>query len=55
MLDSANGPVRADRVVALQIEALYDNIEPYLLDDSPDVLTIGRRCQDQGFDFRWRC
>ena len=29
-------------------------IDPYVLPDSPDVLSIGRRCVDQGYGFYWK-
>ncbi len=37
----------------MQIEPLGDNTEPYILDDTPDVLSFGRRCQLDGYGFLW--
>ena len=50
-LESANGIIECSQAAQLQIEALGENIEPYMLEDSPDVLTVGRRCQKHGWGF----
>ena len=42
------------QVVQQQIEALQEVVEPYILDDTPDALTIGYRCQERGFGFWWK-
>ena len=34
-----------------QIGELGEVAEPYVLDSSPDVLSIGRRCAQQGYAF----
>ena len=52
-LESANGVIECRQAAILQIEALGENIEPYMLDDSPDVRTIGRRCRKYGWGFHW--
>ena len=30
-----------------------EQVEPYLMEDSPDVLNIGTRCELHGFGFGW--
>ena len=51
--DTANGALPADEQVAMQIEGVPDNVHPYVLKDSPDVMTIGRRCVRVGYGFHW--
>ena len=50
-MDTAGGPCVADQVAHVQIEVLEEHIDPYVLDDSPDVLTVGRRCRKHGYGF----
>jgi len=38
--DTANDELKADRTVRMQIEGLYDDCEPYVLADTPDVISI---------------
>ena len=52
-LESANGIIECNQAALLQIEALGETIEPYMLEDTPDVLTVGRRCQKYGWGFYW--
>jgi hypothetical protein len=52
-METANGTISCDRVLQMQIIPFNENIEPYILEDSPDVLSIGRRCVDEGFSFHW--
>ena len=42
-----------DEVVPLAISGLKENVEPYVLESSPDVLSIGRRCVELGYKFVW--
>ena len=51
--DTANGPLPADEQVAMQVEGVPDDVHPYVLEDSPDVMTIGRRCVRLGYGFHW--
>ena len=51
--DTANGELKADRTVRLQIEGLYDDCDLYVLADTPDVISIGRRCVQLGYGFHW--
>ena len=53
VFETPNGDVAADKMVCAQIKVLGENVEAYLLDDSPDVLSIGRRCQEYGYGFHW--
>ena len=51
--DTANGPLPASQQVEMQVEGVPDNVRPYVLEDSPDVMTIGRRCVRLGYGFHW--
>ena len=53
VFETPNGDVAADRMICAQIKVLGENVEAYVLDDSPDVLTRGRRCQEYGYGFHW--
>ena len=50
---TANGATDATEDICLKLDELGEDIEPYVLPSTPAVLPIGRRCLDQGYDFRW--
>jgi len=52
-LDTANGRLEVSEAIHMQIPSLCENVCPLVLEDTPDVLTIGRRCVKQGFGFYW--
>ena len=52
-LITANGPVLGDKSVNLMIPELGQNIECYVLENTPPVCSVGRRCMDEGYDFHW--
>ena len=52
-LSTANGLVSCNHVVITQIGELEEVAEPYILDATPDVLSIGRRCVEDGCEFHW--
>ncbi len=55
-LCTANDLVNGDKKVPQQTGELGEVAEPYVLDISPDVLSIGRRCVQQCYAFSWyRC
>ena len=53
MLETANGALAADTQVLMHAKGIMDNIDPYLLHETPDVLSIGTRCELHGFAFHW--
>ena len=53
-LSTANDLVNGDLVVRQQIGELNEIAEPYILDCSPDVLSAGRRCVEDGYAFHWK-
>ena len=53
-LSTANDLVNGDLVVRQQIGEFEEVAEPYILDSTPDVLSIGRRCVEDGYEFHWK-
>ena len=53
MLHTANGPTLADQVLPLRSPRLGENVEPFVLDDSPDVLSVGVRVMLKGYGWYW--
>eukprot|EP00969_Alexandrium_andersonii_P230433 10176200-Alexandrium_andersonii.AAC.1 len=50
---TAGGPADADEVVQLFIEEFGQTVEPYILESTPDVISVGMRCVRHGFSFIW--
>ena len=52
-MDTANGMVNADEVLPCRIGKLKSDIKPFVLEGTPDVLTIGGRCTNEAYGFYW--
>ena len=52
-LVTANGSTEASEVADVKLSALPDPVQPYVLDPTPAVLSVGTRCVDQGYSFVW--
>jgi hypothetical protein len=52
-LCTANGRTTVDREVELQCGPLHEHVSPLLLKSTPAVLSIGRRCVNDGYSFHW--
>jgi hypothetical protein len=50
---TANGKTDAEEDILLHVVELDEDIEPYVMASTPAVLSIGRRCMDFGYEFRW--
>ena len=50
---TANGKTDAEEDILLHVAELDEDIEPYVMASTPAVLSIGRRCMDFGYEFRW--
>ena len=50
---TANGVTNTDLVSNFQTESFTEPINAYVLDDTPSVLSVGKRCMKQGFGFVW--
>ena len=54
-LATANGSTRADEVADVTVDALHKDFTPYILDETPPVLSVlvGVRCMEQGYSLIW--
>ena len=50
---TANGKVKSCEMALFACEELNTMVEPYVLKETPSVLSIGRRCMDMGYSFHW--
>ena len=51
---TANGEAPAGLVAAMSVaEFLDEEVNPYVLDDTPAVLSVGLRCMQKGYSFIW--
>jgi len=50
---TANGVVQPDSQVPIFIPVLGTTYVPLVMQDSPDVLSLGRRCMEEGYGFHW--
>ena len=51
---TANGPNSANQQCDISVDSIGVKVAPYVLPETPSVLSIGQRCMDEGFDFVWR-
>ena len=52
-VETANGLAESDKCAYFQIPAFEENMDPYKMEDCPDVMTVGRRCVEEGYGFVW--
>ena len=52
-LMTANGSIQGDRLLTLSMPMIGQQAECYALESTPPVCSVGRRCMDEGFEFRW--
>ena len=52
-LITANGSIKGDKSVQLEVPEFGGKLECYLLDSTPPVFSVGRRCMEDGFEFHW--
>ena len=52
-LQTANGPILADKVAKVNSPELGSDLSLFTLGDSPTVCSVGRKCLEQGFGFCW--
>jgi len=53
ILDTAGGEVIADKQIHLYNARLGECITPYVLESTPNVLSLGRRVVQDGYSWRW--
>ena len=54
MLSTANGSTKSEKIISMDVSLLKDNVEAYVLNATPTVLSVGKRCMDLGYHFVWR-
>jgi hypothetical protein len=52
-LQTANGLITPRHEAPLRLEELSEDVVPLILPSTPAVLSIGRRCMEQGYGFEW--
>ena len=52
-LSTANGRTVVDKKIPMQVGALLEVVEPLLLPSTPPVLSLGKRCMEDGCSFHW--
>ena len=50
---TANGVFQANDQARVNVPMLGTDINPYVLEDSPAVVSVGQRCIDAGWSFHW--
>jgi hypothetical protein len=53
IFETAGGEVPARDVIPLFLPHLQQHIRPHVLDSTPNVLSVGARCQEMGWWFVW--
>ena len=53
-LITANGSQSADQQASIHIVCINKEVHPYVLPDTPAVISVGMRCIQDGWDFVWR-
>jgi len=53
LFTGVGGEVPAKLKLLLHSAKLGKDVEPYVLDETPDVLSIGMRCVEHGWSFWW--
>ena len=46
---TANGNITASEIADISVDALCEPAQPYILESSPAVLSLGVKCLDQGY------
>ena len=52
-LVTANGNITASEIADINVDALCEPAQPYILESSLAVLSLGVKCLDQGYSFHW--
>ena len=53
-LITANGSQSADQQASVHIDCIGKEVHPYVLPDTPAVISVGMRCIQDGWDFVWK-
>ena len=52
-LETANGLVEINHEIELRVHEIEEDVRACVLDATPAVLSVGRRCMDHGYGFYW--
>jgi hypothetical protein len=52
-LSTANGRMVVEKEVLMQVGPFQQHVSPLLLEHSPPVLSVGKRCMEEGYSFHW--
>ena len=52
-LITANGSVQGNKAININLPELGQSVECYLLESTPPVCSVGRRCLDEDYEFHW--
>ena len=52
-LRTANGKTNTKGVAHMRVEGLEELIEAYVLESTPSLLSLGKRCKELGYRFLW--
>ena len=53
-LETANGDVEVDSRLPVRSSALGGVLNPWLCDETPAVISLGRACAERGYSFTWK-
>ena len=53
VFQTANGSTSTSDVAEIIVDELDETVKPFVLDEMPTVLSIGRRCMKMGHAFHW--
>ncbi len=51
--NTANGKTKATQQAQLYCKELKEHLQPHVLESTPPVLSVGKRCMDMGYSFVW--
>ena len=53
-MQTANGTVTAHHELSVVIDKFDTDIHAIVMDDAPTVLSLGKRCMADGYEFHWK-
>ena len=53
LLRTANGKTSTKGLARLKIDGLTELVEAYVLENTPSLLSLGKRCMEHGYRFSW--
>ena len=53
LLQTANGIIKSNLKTRVNIKQLGPNVDAWVLDDTPLVLSVGKLVDENQFDFHW--